>query len=130
MYRTITRNIEITANPKFLEGQSEPDQGKFVWAYTITIANHGSETVRLLSRHWVITDGNGSRQDVRGPGVVGEQPVLKPSDSFTYSSGCPLTTPSGLMMGTFGMVNDAGENFDVAIPAFSLDCRFDRHSVN
>ncbi|MDE2383126.1 MAG: Co2+/Mg2+ efflux protein ApaG [Alphaproteobacteria bacterium] len=130
MYRSITRNIEVTAKPQFLEGQSQPEDGKFVWAYTITIANHGAETVQLLTRHWVITDALGHRQEVRGPGVVGEQPVLKPSDSFTYSSGCPLPTPSGLMVGTYGMKTMAGEVFDVAIPAFSLDSQFDRHSVN
>ena len=130
MYRTITRNIEITAKPFFLEGQSLPDEGKFVWAYTITIANNGPETVRLLSRAWLITDGNGARQEVKGSGVVGEQPVLRPSDSYTYSSGCPLSTPSGVMQGSYNMVTETGEHFDVIIPAFSLDSRFDRHSVN
>ena len=130
MYRAITRNIEITAKPHFLEGQSEPDARKFVWAYTITIANLGDEPVRLLSRHWIITDGNGARQEVKGAGVVGEQPRLGPKDSYTYSSGCPLTTPSGVMAGSYDMVTDTGEHFDAAIPAFSLDCRFDHHSVN
>ena len=130
MYRTITRNIEITAKPFFLEGQSQPDESKFVWAYTITIANNGPETVRLLSRVWLITDGNGARQEVKGSGVVGEQPVLRPSDSYTYSSGCPLSTPSGVMQGSYNMVTETGEHFDVIIPAFSLDSRFDRHSVN
>jgi len=130
MYRSITRNIEITAQPHFLEGQSQPDERKFVWAYTITIANHGAETVQLLTRHWIITDGLGHTQEVRGPGVVGEQPRLGPSDSFSYSSGCPLPTPSGLMVGTYGMVTDKGEHFEAAIPAFSLDSRFDQHSVN
>ena len=130
MYRATTRNIEITAKPLFLENQSEPEAGKFVWAYTITIANHGSEPIRLLSRHWIITDANGIRQEVRGPGVVGEQPRLGPRDSYTYSSGCPLSTPSGMMVGSYDMVTDAGEHILVAVPAFSLDSRFDRHSVN
>jgi ApaG protein len=130
MYRSITRNIEITAKPHFLENQSQPDEGKFVWAYTITIANHGTETVKLLTRHWIITDGNGQKQEVQGPGVLGEQPVLRPNDSFQYSSGCPLNTPSGVMVGTYGMVTDRGEHFDAVIPAFSLDSHFDRHSVN
>ena len=130
MYRATTRNIEITAQPHFLEGQSQPDEHKFVWAYTITIANHGAEPVKLLTRHWIITDGFGHRQEVQGSGVVGEQPRLGPSDSFSYSSGCPLPTPSGLMVGTYGMVTDAGEHFEVAIPAFSLDSHFDNHSVN
>ena len=130
MYSTITRNIEVTAKPQFLEGQSQPYENKFVWAYTITIANRGQEPVKLLTRHWIITDAFGHRQEVQGPGVVGEQPRLGPSDSFSYSSGCPLPTPSGVMQGTYGMVTDAGEHFDVAIPAFSLDSHFDKHSVN
>ena len=130
MYRAVTRNIEITAKPHFLEGQSQPDERKFIWAYTITIANNGSETVRLLSRRWLITDANGARQEVNGSGVVGEQPLLHPSDSYTYSSGCPLSTPSGVMQGSYSMVTEAGEHFDVTIPAFSLDSRFDQHSVN
>ena len=130
MYRAITRNIEVTAKPHFLENQSEPEVGKFVWAYTITIANHGTETVKLLTRHWIITDGNGQKQEVQGPGVVGEQPVLAAGDSYQYSSGCPLATPSGVMLGSYGMVTDRGEHFDATIPAFSLDSQFDRHSVN
>ncbi len=130
MYRSTTRNIVITAQPHFLEGQSLPHENKFVWAYTITIANQGTETVKLLTRHWIITDASGHRQEVQGPGVVGEQPRLGPNDSFSYSSGCPLPTPSGLMAGTYGMVTDAGEHFEVAIPAFSLDSHFDKHSVN
>ena len=130
MYSATTRNIEITAKPHFLEDQSQPTENRFVWAYTITIANNGPHTVRLLTRHWVITDGNGSRQEVKGSGVVGEQPLLHPQDSYTYSSGCPLTTPSGMMQGSYNMVTTEGEHFDVAIPAFSLDSRFDRHAVN
>ncbi len=130
MYRAITRNIEITVQPQFLEHQSDPAQSKFVWSYTITVANRGTEIVQLLTRHWIITDGNGMSQDVRGPGVVGETPTLKPSDSFQYSSGCPLPTPSGMMVGTYGMVTSTGEHFSVEIPAFSLDSRHDRHSVN
>ncbi len=130
MYRAITRNIEITVRPQFLENQSLPEQQKFVWAYTITVANLGNEIVQLLTRHWVITDANGMSQDVRGPGVVGETPTLKPSDSFQYSSGCPLSTPSGMMSGSYGMVTSTGQHFDVEIPAFSLDSRHDKHSVN
>ncbi len=130
MYRATTRQIEITAKPHFLENQSESAADRYVWAYTITIANHGPEPVRLISRHWVITDGNGMSQEVKGPGVVGEQPRLGPHDSFTYSSGCPLPTPSGMMMGSYDMVTDAGEHFNATIPAFSLDSPFDRHSVN
>ncbi len=130
MYSAITRNIEITAKPTFLENQSEPQDNKFVWAYTITIANHGPETVKLLNRHWIITDGRGHSHEVKGPGVVGEQPVLRANDSYTYSSGCPLPTPSGTMIGSYGMVTDSGEHFEAQIPAFSLDSHFDKHSVN
>ena len=130
MYRAVTRNIEITAKPVFLENQSDPQGSKFVWAYTITIVNYGNETVQLLNRHWIITDGRGHTQEVKGSGVVGEQPRLRCNDSYTYSSGCPLATPSGTMMGSYGMVTDRGEHFEAKIPAFSLDSRFDRHSVN
>ena len=130
MYRAITRNIEITVQPQFLESQSAPMQDKYVWAYTITVINRSSETVQLLTRHWVITDAHGHKQEVQGAGVVGEQPKLRPDDSFQYSSGCPLTTPSGMMVGSYGMVTDKGEKFDVQIPAFSLDCHHDKHSVN
>ena len=130
MYSAITRNIEIIVKPHFLEAQSQPEESRFVWAYTITIANHGAEAIKLLSRHWIITDGNGKTQEVKGAGVVGEQPRLGPHDSFTYSSGCPLTTPSGMMVGSYEMITDAGEHIAVAIPAFSLDSRFDQHSVN
>ena len=130
MYRAITRNIEITAKPQFLENHSEPQAGKFVWAYTITIANRGLETVRLLTRHWSITDSNGQKTEVNGPGILGETPVLRPNDSYQYSSGCPLPTASGMMVGSYGMVTDRGEHFDAAIPAFSLDSHFDKHSVN
>jgi ApaG protein len=130
MYRAITRNIEITVQLQFLENQSQPEQGKFVWAYTITVANHGPEIVQLLTRHWMITDANGTRHDVRGPGVVGETPKLRPNDSFQYSSGCPLPTPSGMMSGSYGMVTHMGEHFEVEIPAFSLDSQYDKHSVN
>jgi ApaG protein len=130
MYRATTRNIEITVQPQFLENQSHPEQNNFVWAYTITVTNRGLEIVQLLTRHWIITDGNGLSQEVRGPGVIGEQPTLKPRESFQYSSGCPLNTPSGMMVGTYGMVTTSGEHFNVEIPAFSLDSRFDKHSVN
>ena len=130
MYRAITRNIEITAKPQFLEDQSQPESSRFVWAYTITIANNGDEPVQLLTRHWVITDANGSRQEVKGPGVIGEQPRISPNGSYTYSSGCPLQTPSGVIVGSYCIVSDAGEHFEAEIPAFSLDSRFDRHSVN
>jgi ApaG protein len=130
MYEHTTRHIRIVVQPQFLENQSEPEDSKFVWAYTITLENLSGETVKLLTRHWIITDGLGRQQEVKGDGVIGEQPTLRPGDSFQYTSGCPLTTSSGLMSGSYGMVDGKGENFDVVIPAFSLDSPYDRHSVN
>jgi ApaG protein len=130
MYEALTENIRVVVNPQFLEGQSKPDDGKYVWAYTITVENQGVETITLLTRHWIITDGFGRRQDVRGDGVVGEQPRLGPGESFQYTSGCPLNTPSGMMVGSYGMITSTGRALDVAIPAFSLDSPHDQHSVN
>ncbi len=130
MYSSITRNIRIQVEPQFLEGQSRPDEAKFVWAYTITVENHGGETVTLRSRYWKITDGFGRIQEVRGDGVVGEQPTLQPGENFQYTSGCPLATPNGMMVGSYLMQNQDGETFDVDVPAFSLDSPYDNHSVN
>jgi ApaG protein len=121
MYRAVSRNIEVTVTPRFLPERSSPENGYFFWAYTIAIANHGTETVQLLTRHWQITDAFGRLQEVRGAGVVGEQPVLAPGETFEYTSGVPLQTPSGFMVGSYGMVSETGERFDIAIPAFSLD---------
>ncbi len=122
MYRCITRHIQVTVEPRFLEHESRPGEGRFVWAYTIEIVNMGPETVQLQSRVWEITDELGRREEVRGPGVVGQQPVLEPGQSFEYTSGCPLDTPSGFMTGVYHMVAPgSGETFDVAIPTFSLD---------
>ena len=130
MYERITRGIKVIVQPQFLEGQSKPDEDHFVWAYTITVENHGRETVTLKTRYWKITDATGKVQEVRGAGVVGETPTLKPGDSFTYTSGCPLKTPSGFMVGAYQMQNEAGELFNVEIPAFSLDSPHDRHAIN
>ena len=121
MYSATTRAIKVTVEPHFLEDQSSPADGHFVWAYHVRIENQGGETVQLRRRHWRITDGMGRIQDVRGPGVVGEQPVLAPGQSFEYTSGTPLSTPSGIMVGTYQMETGIGEHFDVDIPAFSLD---------
>jgi ApaG protein len=121
MYRATTRHIEVTVTPRFLEDRSSPANNYYFWAYAIAIVNRGSETVQLKTRHWRITDASGRLQEVRGPGVVGEQPVLKPGQSFEYTSGVPLPTPSGFMAGSYGMVTEAGDGFDVEIPAFSLD---------
>ena len=121
MYRAITRDIAVTATPHFMAEQSDPAQSRYFWAYTIEIANQGQETVQLLSRHWIITDGDGKIQEVRGDGVVGEQPTMSPGGSFTYTSGCPLSTPQGIMTGTYLFTNERNEEFTVTIPAFSLD---------
>lgn len=130
MYQAVTELIRVTVRPEFLDSQSQPENSKFVWAYTITVENGSVETVTLLTRHWVITDGHGRRQDVRGDGVVGEQPTLRPGQRFEYTSGCPLSTPSGMMVGSYGMVTSTGRPFDIAIPAFSLDSPHDKHSLN
>jgi ApaG protein len=130
MYERITRGIKVIVRPQYLEGQSKPDEDHFVWAYTITVENHGRETVTLKTRYWKITDATGKVQEVRGAGVVGETPTLKPGDSFTYTSGCPLKTPSGFMVGAYQMQNEAGELFNIEIPAFSLDSPHDRHAIN
>jgi ApaG protein len=121
MYRAVTRKISITAKPSFMPEQSSAEQGRYFWAYTIEIVNEGDDTVTLLSRHWIITDGDGKTQEVRGEGVVGEQPTLAPGMSFTYTSGCPLTTTQGIMKGSYIFKSEAGELFPVEIPAFSLD---------
>ena len=120
-YRSVTRQIEVKAAPRFLADRSSPENGYFFWAYTITLTNLGRETVQLKTRHWRITDAFGRLQEVRGNGVIGEEPVLKPGENFEYTSGVPLPTSSGFMVGTYGMVTEAGEPFDIDIPAFSLD---------
>jgi ApaG protein len=130
MYEALTRGIRIRVTPQYREDESEPDEGRFFWAYTVDIINEGEETVQLRSRHWRITDGAGRTEHVRGPGVVGETPILSPGASFSYTSGCPLGTPSGIMVGSYRMTNEAGEQFDVAVPAFSLDSPHSRRSVN
>src|SRR6185437_13970300 len=121
MYRAVTRKVEVTVTPRFDAERSSPGKGYFFWAYTIDITNLGSETVQLKTRHWRITDASGRLQEVKGPGVVGEEPLLKPGESFEYTSGVPLPTPSGFMAGSYGMVTAEGEHFDIEIPAFSLD---------
>ena len=129
-YRAVTRQIEVKAIPRFLPERSSPENGYFFWAYTITLTNLGAETVQLKTRHWKITDANGRLQEVRGAGVVGEEPVLKPGESFEYTSGVPLPTPSGFMTGTYGMVTVGGEGFDIQIPAFSLDSAQGKPTLN
>jgi ApaG protein len=121
MYAKTTRAITVTVQPSFLDDQSVPAENHYVWAYRVRIENKGPETVKLVSRHWRITDALGRLQEVQGAGVVGEQPVLHPGDNFEYTSGTPLTTPSGIMVGSYQMETSAGERFDIDVPAFSLD---------
>jgi len=130
MFSKVTRQIKVTAVPTFLNEHSEPSDGHYVWAYTIQLENHGEDTVQLVNRYWHITDEQGLVQEVRGPGVIGETPVLQPGQAFQYTSGTSLHTPSGIMMGTYEMVNTNGEHFDVDIPAFSLDCPFQKAALN
>jgi ApaG protein len=130
MYRAVTRKIEVTVTPRFVSERSSPSNSYFFWAYTIDITNLGPETVQLKTRHWRITDAAGRLQEVKGPGVVGEEPVLKPGESFEYTSGVPLPTPSGFMAGSYGMVTAAGEHFDIEIPAFSLDSSHAERTIN
>ncbi|EJJ27383.1 Co2+/Mg2+ efflux protein ApaG [Rhizobium sp. CF142] len=121
MYRALTRDIEVVVEPFYLEEQSDPEDDRYVWGYRVVISNNSGIAVRLVNRYWNITDQNGQIDEVSGPGVVGEQPRLQPGDTYEYSSGCPLDTPSGLMFGHYQMETDEGETFDVDIPAFSLD---------
>lgn len=121
MYQRTTRDIRVTVRPEYLDEQSRPDEGYYVWAYTILIENLGADVVTLKTRYWKITDAAGRVQEVRGAGVVGEQPTLRPGERFQYTSGCPLATPSGFMVGAYQMETASGEAFNVDIPAFSLD---------
>ena len=121
-WTAVTREVRVTVRTYYLEDQSEPARGHYAWAYRVTIANEGRRTVQLLKRTWQITDAQGRTQRVHGDGVVGERPILDPGESFEYTSGTPLATPSGFMRGTYHMVAvETGEAFDVAIPGFSLD---------
>ncbi len=128
-YSSTTGSIRVMVKPQFLEDQSEPTENHFVWAYHVRIENNGERTVQLLNRHWTITDAFGRIQEVRGPGVVGEQPVLGPGESFEYTSGTPLGTPSGIMSGTYEMADD-DDLFEVVIPAFSLDSPYQSGQIH
>jgi ApaG protein len=130
MYTAETRNIRVSVLPVYIDERSLPAANRYFWAYRVTIENLGDTTVQLVSRYWNIVDANGRIEEVRGAGVVGEQPILNPGDRFEYTSGCPLTTPSGFMRGTYQMTSPSGDRFDVAIPAFPLDLPDARPSVN
>ena len=138
MYEATTRNIRVVAVPFFVDSESRPDEHHFFWGYKIELENQGEDQVKLISRYWHITDARGNIEEVRGPGVVGDQPVLAPGETFSYESGCPLSTPSGIMSGHYNFQltsDDEGEiegqeKFMVAIPAFSLDSEYEHSSVN
>jgi ApaG protein len=121
MYRAVTRRIEVTVEPDFLEERSSVAKSEYFWSYTIVITNTGAETVQLQTRHWIIIDATGHRHEFRGEGVVGEQPVLRPGERFEYTSGVPLRTASGIMTGRYQMVSQSGEHFEIEVPTFSLD---------
>ena len=129
-YSETTRDIHVSVIPQSLPDQSAPEDGRYVWAYTVRIENQGTETVQLRTRYWRITDALGTSHEVRGEGVVGEQPVLNPGEAFEYTSGTPLATPSGMMMGSYEMETQAGDFFDAAVPAFSLDSPHERVHLN
>jgi ApaG protein len=120
MSEAVTRNIRVHVESEFAPERSNPPMNVWFFLYTIRISNEGRETVQLLSRHWIITDAMGAIREVRGPGVIGEQPVLQPGESFEYTSGCDLPTPFGSMRGTYQMVNGEQQEFEIEIPAFTL----------
>ena len=130
MYTKTTKNINITVNPYFLEDQSEPDDQHYVWAYQVTINNLSKEIVQLKNRYWKIIDANGTKQEVKGEGVVGEQPILNPGERFEYTSGTPLSTSSGFMEGHYEMETKNGSKFKATIPQFSLDTPFTSNKLN
>ncbi len=117
---TTTRKIRIRVAPSYVPEESEPDDERFLFAYHVNIENIGDVPVRLISRHWIITDGDGDESEVRGQGVVGEQPHLQPGEKFEYTSACPLPTPVGTMQGSFQMITDTGDTFEAMINPFTL----------
>ncbi|MEM9029692.1 MAG: Co2+/Mg2+ efflux protein ApaG [Pseudomonadota bacterium] len=130
MYEAVTNGVRVRVEPDFDPQRSDPDESYYFWLYTIEISNDGDVPVQLMERHWRITDSSGTTEEVQGPGVVGQTPLLAPGESFTYTSGCPLRTPSGIMVGTYRMIDGAGDAFEVEIPAFSLDSPFTSHQMN
>jgi ApaG protein len=129
-YEAETHGIRIRVRPVFVDDQSSPDEDHFLWAYHIEIENRGSHTVQLLTRHWRITDADGRTQLVEGPGVVGQKPVLRPGARFEYTSGCPLTTPSGMMQGAYRFEDETGASVEATIPLFALDSPYEDRRPN
>lgn len=129
-YEAETEGVVVRVRPSYLAGQSDPEGGRWIWAYQIEIENRSDGPIQLLARSWTITDGHGHEEQIRGPGVVGEQPIIGPGDSYSYASGCPLGTPSGAMVGSYFCTDATGRGFEVAIPAFSLDIPTARRVLN
>jgi ApaG protein len=121
----VTHGIMVTVLPAFLEHESDPIKMKFVWGYAIRIRNTTDQSVQLTDRHWIVYDAKGRKEETRGEGVIGEQPVIMPGMHYDYKSGVPLQTPSGMMEGRYRFVNNDGSDFWVTIPAFSLDSQYD-----
>ena len=130
MYRATTRGIEVSVVPRYLAERSAPERGNWFWAYTVSIINRSPEAVQLLARYWRITDANGRVEEVRGTGVIGQQPEIAPGETYEYTSGCPLPTSSGFMVGHYRMISESGLRFEVEIPAFSLDAPSDKRVLN
>ena len=130
LYESVTRGVRVRVKPAFLDDQSDPEMSRYLWSYTVTIENRGGEAVQLLSRYWHITDASGRIQEVRGPGVVGAQPVIEPGQAFEYTSGCPLTTASGAMAGRYQMLAASGEAFEAEIPPFLLESPHERRQIH
>jgi ApaG protein len=129
-YELETKAIRVAVKPAYLDDQSDPEDDRYVWSYTVTIENRGTESVQLLSRYWNIIDGTGRGQDVRAAGVVGAQPVIAPGECFQYTSGCPLETASGTMSGRYQMRSASGESFEAEIPAFLLESPYERRQIH
>jgi ApaG protein len=130
MYERTTHGIRVAVQPAFIDDQSDPDDDRFLWSYTVTIENKSATTVQLMSRYWHITDGLGRVKEVSGPGVVGAQPVLAPGQTFQYTSGCPLNTASGHMVGKYKMRAESGEAFEAEIPAFLLESPHEQRQIH
>ncbi|WP_026782000.1 Co2+/Mg2+ efflux protein ApaG [Pleomorphomonas koreensis] len=130
MFTAVSHDIAVSVEPRYLVEESDPDESRYVWSYRVVIANNGRRAVQLMTRAWEITDANGFRRHVAGPGVVGQQPIIEPGEAFEYTSGCPLSTPSGIMAGSYRMVDDLGTALDVTIPAFSLDIPMAARTLN
>jgi ApaG protein len=131
MYEQETAGLVVRVEPQYLADESAPDENRYVWSYTIEIENRSPTTVQLLSRFWRITDENGHTQEVRGPGVIGQQPVIEPGESFRYTSAAPLAAPSGVMLGAYSMQRtENGEAFDITVPAFALDSPHQARMLN